>query len=679
MSFNLKVVHKVYIGFGVIVGLLVGSSVLSGQKLNGISESTGQVNDIAVPILKQSNQLQINLLKQAKLSTLSFNLNTVEAIQSSLGQFRQATAKFDNNYQQLAKLVSAEPAAKKTLSEAQKNYKKYNQAVENMLGAVKGRIEATTTLHQTHEALKIAIDAASSLLLELTEIDKGDAGILDTMEGTANQLEGYLFKFFSTGEQVIQLTDQVKLETSKSDVGFMISDLNGQFKYLGSLAEQVEASGVMKLFLVEFGQLSALLMGENNLLEIKSSQLNQIALASEQLAIAETNANLATGHLDSLLQQTDKQFNTLQQQVLTNVEESLNQQTITMITLIVIAIFAAVGTSRAMLRPLRGINQVLKYMAQGDLSRKLTVKSDDEFGQLSKNINDVVADLTSLVQQIVEGSTKLTSNLTIVAENSSKDIREMSGFVEQQRHIVDEVNQITESMNESTNLVAQKADIAVEEMVKAQQTSQRVDDIAQTNNQRIGELAKKLDQTTVNIDQLQDDSSMIGGIVEAIRSIADQTNLLALNAAIEAARAGEQGRGFAVVADEVRSLAVRTSSATTEIKTMIEKLQSQIDEAVSDISIGKQQVTECVKYTDELTQSLAMINGAIIQIHGMNAEIADSSKEQRDQSHQIKEKVSVVLEIAEKNAGKSQSMLENSNQIAALADELDQSVHTFKV
>ncbi len=679
MKFNFKVVHKIYMGFGVIVGLLIASSVISDINLDDISHSTVQVNEVAVPVLKQSNQLQIDLLKQAKLSTLSFNHSTLEQIADSLQQFRQSTKQFEKDYQQLNQLVSGGVISPKRLNDAHASYQQYNRAVESMLGAVQSRIELTTALSKTHEELKVVLDAGGSALIELSEIDKGDAAVLGLLEGSANQLDGYVFKFFSTADQIVVMADSDKVALSKEDVGFAVSDLNAQFNYLQSLADQVEDQGLMAQFMVEWVKIKALLLGENSLLDIKMAQLTEVNNAAAQLALAEKHVNQASVDLDELLRQTDEQFNNLQRQVLANVVGGQGQLRSVMVVLTIIAVFMALLTTRAILRPLKGINQVLKYMAQGDLSRKLDVRSDDEFGQLSGNINNVVSDLTSLVEQIVQSSTKLTSNLSTVVENSTQDILKMSGFVEQQRVKVDEVNQITVSMNESTEHVSNQANDAVAQMVEAQAQSQRIDTIAQTNNQLIGDLASKLDQTTVNIDKLQAESQLIGGIVEAIRSIAEQTNLLALNAAIEAARAGEQGRGFAVVADEVRSLAVRTQQSTTEIKTMIENLQGQIGEAVSDITTGKQQVTECVKYTDELTQSLAVIASAIVQIHDMNAEIADSAQQQQQQSNQIKDKVSDVLVIAEQNAEISRSTLEHSNQIASLADELDHSVHEFKV
>ncbi|NQZ10774.1 MAG: methyl-accepting chemotaxis protein [Algicola sp.] len=679
MKLNFKVVHKIYMGFGVIVGLLIASSVISDKNLDDISQSTVQVNEVAVPVLKQSNQLQIDLLKQAKLSTLSFNHSTLEQIAESLQQFRQSTAQFEKNYQQLNKLVSGGAISPKRLNDAHDSYQQYNRAVESMLGAVKARIELTTTLRKTHEELNVVLDAGGAVLMEFAEITEGDAAVLSLITGTADYLDGHVYKFFSTADQIVVMSDPDKVATSKQDVGFAVSDINAQITYLQSVATQIDDRGLMGQFKLEWAKITDLLQGENSLLNVKMAQLTELNNAATQLALAEKHVNQASVDLDELLKQTDEQFNALQQQVLANVVGGQGQLRSVMVVLTIIAVFMALLTTQAILKPLKGINQVLKYMAQGDLSRKLDVKSDDEFGQLSGNINNVVSDLTSLVQQIVQSSTKLTSNLSTVVENSTKDILKMSDFVEQQRVKVDEVNQITVSMNDSTGHVSKQANDAVAQMVEAQAQSQRIDTIAQTNNQLIGDLASKLDQTTVNIDKLQAESQLIGGIVEAIRSIAEQTNLLALNAAIEAARAGEQGRGFAVVADEVRSLAVRTSSATTEIRTMIENLQGQIGEAVNDITTGKQQATECVKYTDELTQSLAVITSAIVQIHDMNAEIADSAQQQQQQSNQIKDKVSDVLVIAEQNAEISRSTLEHSNQIASLADELDRSVHEFKV
>ena len=565
------------------------------------------------------------------------------------------------------------------LQKAKDAFDNYTDAIDSMQQAVRNRIVATNQLLTVHDELKVALDAGGSFLMDLQDLTEGDQSTRETLAGTANQLDGYVFKFFSTSDRIKGMSEIDKVKNEQQDTEFAISDMNAQFKYLKSLAVQVEDNGYMDSLLIEWEKIKRLIQGENQFIQSKITQLTEITKAQQQLSIAGVLVNQASGHLDNLLKQTDQQFNQLQSQVLTDVSYSSDQQLIVVVILTMIAVGMGFWVTQSMLVPLRQINTVLAYMAQGDLSRKLAVVRQDEFGELSSNINDVVKDLTNLVQQIVQSSTKLTSNLSTVVENSTKEILEMSDYVELQRAKVDEVNHITESMNDSTDQVANQASIAVEQMVQAQSTSQKIDSIAQANNQRIGDLALKLDDTTVNINQLQNESAKIGGIVEAITSIAEQTNLLALNAAIEAARAGEQGRGFAVVADEVRSLAVRTQQSTNEIQNMIEKLQKQIEQAVNDIGAGKTQVTECVKYTDELTQSLATIVKAITQIHAMNAQIADSAQTQQEQSNQIKLKVGDVMEIAEKNAEKSRNTLEHSNQIAALAGELDNSVHEFKM
>ncbi|HCM47359.1 MAG TPA: methyl-accepting chemotaxis protein, partial [Colwellia sp.] len=331
-----------------------------------------------------------------------------------------------------------------------------------------------------------------------------------------------------------------------------------------------------------FADIQNLLSKYDGILSHKAKQLRANQQATSMLTKEEKVAKQVNKVLDNQIELANQATIEASQLVEDSVNSGSTQTTIIMLISIAVALIIARITLIGITRPLARVNKMLNIVSSGDLSMKLDETGNDEFAQLSRNCNLLIDSLRNLIEGIVNRSAQLAA----AAEQTSAVTAQSTTAIEEQRNQVEQAASATTEMSSTAQSVLASANDALGEIKHADDEAERVKVISSRNRKTIELLANEVDAAAQVINQLQQDSASIGSILDVIRSIADQTNLLALNAAIEAARAGEQGRGFAVVADEVRTLASRTQTSTSEIQTMIEALQTGAGKAVTVMDAG---------------------------------------------------------------------------------------------
>lgn len=321
------------------------------------------------------------------------------------------------------------------------------------------------------------------------------------------------------------------------------------------------------------------------------------------------------------------------------------------------------------------IVHALKSMAAGDLTAQCKLAGRDEFAWMAWEFTSARKSFAEVVDAVMAGCGTLASaaeELSAVTAHSKLGMNRQNQETEQVASAIGE-------MSASVTAVAQKAQRAAEAATEADRESKKGFQVVRETSAAIEELAGEVKQTADAIGKLKADSINIGTVLDVIRDIAEQTNLLALNAAIEAARAGEQGRGFAVVADEVRSLASRTQQSTREIQVMIERLQSGANHAVEAMQYGLAKAEASVQQAQLAGKSLESITGMVDTIREMNVQIADAAGRQRLTAEDIANSIENISNISAEATQGALQIAQASEELAELTISQQSRVGRFKV
>lgn len=344
---------------------------------------------------------------------------------------------------------------------------------------------------------------------------------------------------------------------------------------------------------------------------------------------------------------------------------------------ILVVILVSIIFPKLLVSPMREMITRINELAGGggDLTKLVHVKSKDEIGELGESVNRFIESLRSLLVQIIGLGNKFADQAKALDKLSIRNKEVTDGAMEETDLLATSITEMSASVHE----VASNANSAATQAQQANDESQSGQKVVESAKHVITTLSEEVQNSAKVIEKLKNDATSIDDVVNVIRGIAEQTNLLALNAAIEAARAGEQGRGFAVVADEVRALASRTQSSTEEIQEMIGALQSSADHAFTIMQQGKSRAETAVENSNAARTSLSNITNSIALMTDMNTQIAAAAEEQSMVSSEISENANKLSMFSKEAAELSEGVSDSTNALSKMAAELKNQLSSFKV
>lgn len=668
---SLLIKHRIWLGFLVLILLLLVNAGISYSELSRTNQTTRSVIEDTQPMVLTAHKFS-GLLAKSSSALVSYLLTKNDKQRQ---EYQNHTYRAGEELKTLRDMpyVNGVERLQKSIVALDSMFKDYQQYEKRMLRLAQNQLANETATSYASININPLANASLGMLATMVVSEAEEEVSAERIEWL-NLLQDIRYNFSNTmGALRIYLFQPG--EISRKNMLDSYEVVSTQVNKIGEYSdlftfEQEEGVELLRNNLSEYSRHVQTMIEKN---ESERRRMDIYLMNAEILPLIQKMQE----QIEGMVHEESQSMIQGGQNLIDNVNAGLQIQIFLASIGFVLGIGVAWVISRMVTLPLNQTVAALEDVAEGegDLTRQLEVRSKDEFGDLASAFNQFSLKLQALIRDVSGCSAKLIAS----AEQMEQAVESTRAHIATENQQVDLIAREMESMSVKVNAVVehtlQAADLA-------EQTNSTAIDGRRVVQQSLSSsdlLAQNVDKACAVINDLETDVESISGILDVIRGIAEQTNLLALNAAIEAARAGEQGRGFAVVADEVRTLASRTQQSTEEIQSMIQRLQSAAQQAVSVMDQGKTRAGEGLEHARQADESLQMISSSIDGMSSMNREIATSSKEQGSSTDLIKLNVVEINRLSNQTAESSNIMEKSSRQVNGLAIELQKLISHFKV
>ncbi len=628
---NVSVNRKLGVGFGLVL-LLTLSITVTGW--NGLSEVSNRGDKLG--LISDIN----GMTKDLRVARLDYEMRRGE---QGPGAVNDMLGKLDSNLQTARKLIE-QPADIAMLDQQLAAVSQYKQAFAAMTQAGANREDARSKLGATADNAVARVAEVEKSMLQGDSVAQFNS-VIDLsklIQQARFQVRGYTYSGKTEAEQPA------------------LDAIDNALKYLESLPSKLPEQHIANL--------------QQATESLKAYRAAVSQYRDSQVASIDALKHMATQGqilLDISTQLTASQ--THKRDI--DVANAKNMLLLSTALALVFGLFAAWAITRQIVIPLNQTLKVAERIAAGDLTHSLISKRQDELGQLQRAIQGMTQGLRELIGGISDGVTQIAS----AAEELSAVTEQTSAGVNSQKVETDQVATAMNEMTATVQEVARNAEEASEAAVAADQQAREGDKVVGEAIAQIERLALEVGHSTEAMGELKRESDKIGSVLDVIKSVAQQTNLLALNAAIEAARAGEAGRGFAVVADEVRSLAQRTQKSTEEIEELIVGLQNSTEQVATIMDNSRSLTDSSVELTRRAGGSLESITRTVSAIQAMNQQIAAAAEQQSAVAEEINRSVLNVRDVSDQTSAASEETAASSVELARLGTHLQMLVGKFRV